>query len=72
MCARSPAWNIDAKCIRSDFAILFEAQRLMLSERIDAASAGLAVGYESPTQFNREYKRQFGAPPRRDMAQKRS
>ena len=28
-----------------------------------AASAGLAVGYESPTQFNREYKRLFGEPP---------
>lgn len=41
---------------------LFEAQRLMLAERVDAASAGLAVGYESPTQFNREYKRLFGEP----------
>ncbi|HJD96032.1 AraC family transcriptional regulator [Mailhella massiliensis] len=46
---------------------LFEAQRLMLSERVDAASAGLAVGYESPTQFNREYKRLFGDPPHRNI-----
>ena len=46
---------------------LFEAQRLMLSERVDAASAGLAVGYESPTQFNREYKRLFGEPPHRNI-----
>lgn len=46
---------------------LFEAQRLMLAERVDAASAGLAVGYESPTQFNREYKRLFGEPPHRNI-----
>lgn len=47
---------------------LFEAQRLMLSERTDAASAGFAVGYESPTQFNREYKRLFGEPPHKNIA----
>ena len=46
---------------------LIEAQRLMLAERVDAASAGLAVGYESPTQFNREYKRLFGEPPHRNI-----
>ena len=51
---------------------LFEAQRLMLSERIDAASAGLAVGYESPTQFNREYKRLFGEPPHRNITRLRN
>lgn len=46
---------------------LYEAQRLMLVERHDASSAGLAVGYESTTQFNREYKRLFGEPPLRDI-----
>jgi len=46
---------------------LFEAQRLMLVENEDAARAALAVGYESPTQFNREYKRQFGEPPHRHV-----
>ena len=46
---------------------LYEAQRLMLTENRDATSAGLAVGYESPTQFNREYKRLFGEPPRRNV-----
>lgn len=46
---------------------LHEAQRLMLTENQDAASACLAVGYESPTQFNREYKRLFGEPPHRDI-----
>lgn len=50
---------------------LYEAQRLMLMEDADAASAGLAVGYESPSQFNREYKRMFGAPPRRDVLRRR-
>lgn len=50
---------------------LYEAQRLMLSESENAASAGLAVGYESPTQFSREYKRLFGEPPYRDVRQAR-
>ncbi|MCB1908755.1 MAG: AraC family transcriptional regulator [Rhodocyclaceae bacterium] len=47
---------------------LHEARRLMLVERIDAASAAHRVGYESPSQFNREYRRMFGAPPARDIA----
>jgi transcriptional regulator GlxA family with amidase domain len=41
---------------------LYEAQRLMLTEDKSAETAAFAVGYDSPTQFNREYKRQFGAP----------
>jgi AraC-like DNA-binding protein len=47
---------------------LYEAQRLMLAENEDAAIAALAVGYESPTQFNREYKRLFGEPPHRHVS----
>jgi AraC-like DNA-binding protein len=35
----------------------------MLTEELDAASAAFAVGYESPSQFNREYKRFFGKTP---------
>ena len=50
---------------------LYEAQRLMLVEDEAASSAGLAVGYESVTQFNREYKRLFGEPPHRDMNRRR-
>lgn len=46
---------------------LHEAQRLMLIEDMDAGSAGDAVGYESLSQFNREYKRLFGEPPGRDV-----
>jgi AraC-like DNA-binding protein len=50
---------------------LYEAQRRMLVENEDAAIAALAVGYESATQFNREYKRQFGEPPHRHVSQLR-
>ena len=47
---------------------LNEAKRLMINERLDAASAAFKVGYESPSQFSREYSRHFGAPPGRDIA----
>jgi AraC-like DNA-binding protein len=47
---------------------LQEARRLMLSKRLDAADAAFQVGYESPSQFSREYRRMYGAPPRRDVA----
>jgi len=47
---------------------LQEARRLMLAEYMDAANAGFQVGYESPSQFSREYNRLFGAPPLRDIA----
>ena len=46
---------------------LQEARRLMLAEHLDAASAAFQVGYESPSQFSREYNRVFGAPPLRDI-----
>jgi AraC-like DNA-binding protein len=46
---------------------LQEARRLMLGEGLDAAEAAFRVGYESPSQFSREYRRMFGAPPRRDV-----
>lgn len=47
---------------------LNEARRLMLSDRLDAATAAFKVGYESPSQFSREYSRMFGAPPKRDIS----
>ena len=46
---------------------LNEARRLMLNENSDAASAAFEVGYESPSQFSREYARLFGTPPKRDI-----
>ncbi|WP_218565132.1 MULTISPECIES: AraC family transcriptional regulator [unclassified Pseudomonas] len=48
---------------------LHEARRILLTEAVDAATAAIRVGYESATQFNREYKRSFGAPPMRDISQ---
>lgn len=45
---------------------LQEARRLILGSSLDAATAGLSVGYGSPSQFSREYGRLFGAPPMRD------
>ncbi|MFW0755376.1 AraC family transcriptional regulator N-terminal domain-containing protein [Pseudomonas sp. H11T01] len=47
---------------------LNEARRLMLNEHQDASSAAFKVGYESPSQFSREYARLFGVPPKRDIA----
>jgi len=46
---------------------LHVARTRMLSEGIDAASAAFEVGYESASQFNREYSRLFGQPPMRDI-----
>jgi AraC-like DNA-binding protein len=46
---------------------LQEARRLMLTESTDVTTAALEVGYESPSQFNREYKRLFGLSPLRDI-----
>ncbi|WP_308531274.1 AraC family transcriptional regulator [uncultured Paenibacillus sp.] len=46
---------------------LQEARRLLLSSTMEAAEAAFQVGYESPTYFNREYARMFGAPPIRDI-----
>lgn len=47
---------------------LNEARRLMLTESFNASSAAFQVGYESPSQFSREYSRLFGTPPLRDIA----
>ena len=47
---------------------LQEARRLMLSDDLDAASASYKVGYESPSQFSREYSRLYGCPPAKDIS----
>jgi AraC-like DNA-binding protein len=44
----------------------------MLMHGVDAASAAFEVGYESASQFNREYSRFFGQPPKRDIRSLRS
>ncbi|MFC0561476.1 AraC family transcriptional regulator [Halalkalibacter alkalisediminis] len=46
---------------------LQEARRLLLTEPTDAADVAFRVGYESPSQFSREYSRMFGFPPREDI-----
>ncbi|MNM66282.1 Regulatory protein PchR [compost metagenome] len=51
---------------------LQHARRLMISEGLDVSTAGFNVGYESLSQFSREYSRMFGAPPSRDIAKLRS
>ncbi len=50
---------------------LYEARRLLVAGLADAATAGHRVGYESPSQFSREYSRLFGAPPARDLRELR-
>lgn len=46
---------------------LQEARRMLSVETVDAASVAFKVGYESPSQFSREYRRLFGRPPMRDL-----
>jgi AraC-like DNA-binding protein len=50
---------------------LHEARRLMMAGGMEALSAARYVGYESPSQFSREYKRLFGAPPRSEVGRSR-
>jgi AraC-like DNA-binding protein len=51
---------------------LQEARQLMLNQNLDAGNAGGLVGYESASQFSREYSRLFGAPPQRDVRRMRA
>ncbi|ANQ27783.1 hypothetical protein BA894_01220 [Vibrio natriegens] len=46
---------------------LHEARRIMMTEFVDAATAGLRVGYNNQSQFSREYRRLFGFPPSTDI-----
>ena len=47
---------------------LLEARRLLKTSRLSVTAAAYEVGYESPTQFSREYARKFGLPPSQDIA----
>jgi AraC-like DNA-binding protein len=51
---------------------LQEARSLLVARPNDVASVGHLVGYDSPSQFNREYRRLFGAPPGHDAARLRA
>jgi AraC-like DNA-binding protein len=46
---------------------LLAARHLMMSDAVNVTQAAFKVGYESPSQFSREYTRMFGTPPKRDM-----
>lgn len=46
---------------------LIEARRLLIEQGLTVSAAAFGVGYESPTQFSREYSRKFGAPPRHHL-----
>jgi AraC-like DNA-binding protein len=46
---------------------LYEAQRLMLTENLNTENVAISVGYNSSTQFTREYKKLFGEPPRTNV-----
>ena len=50
---------------------LIEARRLMVEQGFSAISAALEVGYESASQFTRDYRRMFQAPPKRDLLRRR-
>jgi len=47
---------------------LLEARHLMIADAANVETAAFRVGYESPSQFSRDYSRMFGTPPRRDVA----
>ena len=51
---------------------LIEARRRMLNDGLSASRAAFEVGYESVSQFTREYGRMFGLPPGRDMSRRRA
>ncbi len=51
---------------------LIEARRLMLTEAANVETAAYQVGYESPSQFSREYSRMFGTPPKRDVTERKA
>ena len=51
---------------------LHKARLLMIQDGVSASRASSRVGYESPSQFSREYSRAFGAPPLRDVARLRT
>jgi len=50
---------------------LLEARRLMVSDGASVATAAYQVGYESASQFSREYSRMFGTPPKRDATERK-
>lgn len=48
------------------------ARALLMAKREDVSEVGFAIGYDSPSQFSREYRRMFGKPPGKDRADLRA
>lgn len=59
-------------CVRLDIDPAEITQLISDAGPMEVAAAGYRVGYESPSQFSREYSRLFGAPPLRDLARARN
>ncbi|CAJ1503752.1 helix-turn-helix domain-containing protein [[Mycobacterium] burgundiense] len=73
---QAPPDSFDARPGMSPIAFqkqvrLQNARRLLIGDDVSAAQVAQAVGYTSPTQFSREYRREYGAPPRQDAARMR-
>ena len=70
---RPDVWSpLEYACHVRDVHVLFaERLRLMLDEGLSATSAAFEVGYESVSQFTREYRRMFQLPPKRDIQRAR-
>ena len=66
----SQGWNVIATMRTPRSGVLPESDRLRIVA-LDVTGVGIRVGYENPSQFSREYRRQFGAPPSRDAARLR-
>ena len=60
----------DGSCLANMQCIVDEGTEAHAALGEANTGAALAVGYESPTQFNREYKRMFGEPPHRDISRR--
>lgn len=73
-----PSFHRNFKCLTAMTPLQFQKNirlqeaRLLLVASQEVASVGYKVGYESPAQFSREYRRMFGAPPGRDSASMRA
>lgn len=59
--------SLNLECERAQQLRLQAARQRMLLDGVDATSAAYEVGYESASQFSREYSRFFGQPPMRDV-----
>jgi hypothetical protein len=67
-CGKLPGNGMDTIDYSEAYIRLLDARRLIVTDATNVETAAYEVGYESPSQFSREYSRMFGAPPRRDVS----